>query len=440
MTSIDKIMWGSYKEYSGPFYRGSKKLTLAENPDFLDEAVYVFSSTEGCIDSVNMYDKCIVSVGCAQWCEGFTGGFVELIGLLAAPRKTGGNDTKGYDYVIKKLRRALNRSSAVLKKNKDGDWNFFFKNEDGTETEVITLEQKRKLYLNATGKKADWSKESKLHAKVWAHCIVGLWAESWTHTVQLKFTKDRMLNFALSDAKKILFGDPSLETNDSRIRCIRAAYLSYAGNNPKKANDNLRIASFNSIHEKWSDAWLIDVLGQLTFGANTPDIYPHRYDAIVDELVQLYSLDLPKNHKQLKLYYEEFLNVSRAKTEVQEPLKSLGLYDGAIDGLLGDKTRRAIHRLQHVTGIPVNGSPNEETIVAINTALKNGLPKEAPQKEKEHKGAEVTITIEDIPQHSASANESGARLVVRQKESRLAVFFSLIRTIVTNLLGLFKRS
>lgn len=34
MTSIDKITWGSYKEYSGPFYRGSKKLTLAENPDF----------------------------------------------------------------------------------------------------------------------------------------------------------------------------------------------------------------------------------------------------------------------------------------------------------------------------------------------------------------------------------------------------------------------
>lgn len=82
-------------------------------------------------------------------------------------------------------------------------------------------------------KKADWSKQSKLHAKVWAHCIVGLWSESWTHAIQLKFTKDRMLNFALSDAKKILFGDPSLETNDSRIRCIRAAYLSYAGNNPK---------------------------------------------------------------------------------------------------------------------------------------------------------------------------------------------------------------
>jgi hypothetical protein len=98
--NIDKIKWASYKEYSGPWYRGSKKLSLADDHDFLDEAVYIFSSTEGCIDSVNMYDKCIVSVGCAQWCEAFTGGFVELIGELIEAK----NPIKGYNYIAKKLR------------------------------------------------------------------------------------------------------------------------------------------------------------------------------------------------------------------------------------------------------------------------------------------------------------------------------------------------
>jgi hypothetical protein len=93
-----------------------KKLSLADDHDFLDEAVYIFSSTEGCIDSVNMYDKCIVSVGCAQWCEAFTGGFVELIGELIEAKNLASakNSTKGYDYIVKKLRRGLISSSAVL--------------------------------------------------------------------------------------------------------------------------------------------------------------------------------------------------------------------------------------------------------------------------------------------------------------------------------------
>ena len=436
MASIDKIKWASYKEYSGPWYRGSKKLSLADDHDFLDEAVYIFSSTEGCIDSVNMYDKCIVSVGCAQWCEAFTGGFVELIGELIEAKNLASakNSTKGYDYIAKKLRRGLISSSAVLKKNDAGKWNFFFKNNDGTETEVLTLKQKRELYLKSTGKKEDWSESSKRHARTWAYCITELWNEEWTHSVQLKYTKDRMMNFVLSGAKKILFSEPELDIDDPAIRCIRAAYLSYAGNNPKKANDNLRIANFNSTHKKWSYEWIVDVLGQLTFGANTPDIYPHRYDAIVDELNELYSYDLPTDHKQLKLRYEEFLNVERAKAEVQEPLRQLGLYTGAVDGLIGDRTKSAIHKLQDAVGMPITGEPDSKTLSAIANAVKDGLPNKVSSPNT-LRAAEVTKETKDV----SDADESGVRLVVRQKESKLAIVFGLIKTILTSLLRVFKK-
>jgi peptidoglycan hydrolase-like protein with peptidoglycan-binding domain len=47
--------------------------------------------------------------------------------------------------------------------------------------------------------------------------------------------------------------------------------------------------------------------------------------------------------------------------EAQQQLKSLGLYDGPIDGLFGPKTEEALREYQQAQGLEVTGSLTQET-------------------------------------------------------------------------------
>jgi N-acetylmuramoyl-L-alanine amidase len=51
--------------------------------------------------------------------------------------------------------------------------------------------------------------------------------------------------------------------------------------------------------------------------------------------------------------------------QVQERLKELGYYDGAIDGIYGPNTAEAIREYQQAQGLAVTGSFNQETAQAL---------------------------------------------------------------------------
>lgn len=56
---------------------------------------------------------------------------------------------------------------------------------------------------------------------------------------------------------------------------------------------------------------------------------------------------------------------------VQIQLMSLGLFDGAIDGNLGDDSKNALRLFQSVKGLPENGLMTTDTLNALGVPAVN---------------------------------------------------------------------
>lgn len=294
------IKWGAYKDYEGPFFRGTIRYKLPENPTEADRRLRVFTATEGGhYDAINMYDRCIVSTGLAQWCEARYYLTSRLLHAVCEEINPG--------VVIGALTPALEFSCAEFKKNAKGQWRFHVM-ENGEpydrSVEVNTLERQQKLFLGCTGKKGSWDERCKVKAKLWASCLANVWQDPEARAVQVKHTSARSLSFAMPDATKILFGKDT-PSNEGWPGMLRAAYLSFAGNLPAVANKELGYAVIKLKSPKWSPQWCIGVLKQLTWG---PDIkiYPRRYEAIRPWLERLWDgVDLPATAEALKSWTEE---------------------------------------------------------------------------------------------------------------------------------------
>lgn len=278
------VGWGSYGEYEGPYFRGTFPLKLKENHDFLDEAMYVFSRTEGRLDSVNMYDSCILSISCAQWCARVHNAYAMTLGLA--------KDKFGDDNPIKLIQQMLERSSANLQKI-DDTWNFYIDFQ-----KVVTPKLLRKLFFDgASGKKGEWTPKTKQHAIDWARIIIETLRLPSMIDAQIEYTKPRMMNFVLNFSREYLFANDSQDNDIGR--CAKTAYLSFAGNNPKWANDSVKRFASSTDLSKWSSEWLVMFLKEMTFGPNIA-IYPHRYDAIASALRSVYDVNIPRTSLELR--------------------------------------------------------------------------------------------------------------------------------------------
>lgn len=63
---LPKIGWGGYADWEGPWYRGSVPYALPTDrePTFIEKVGAVVTATEGgCLDAINMYDRCVLTVG-----------------------------------------------------------------------------------------------------------------------------------------------------------------------------------------------------------------------------------------------------------------------------------------------------------------------------------------------------------------------------------------
>lgn len=367
MASVNDIRWGKYREYEGPFYPGKCKFVFQpQNIISEDDArVAVISATEGgCYDAINMYDRCIISVGLVQWCEASMFGVSNMLGTLAG----GGSNVVGAvnDYCTKE-------NLDVEFKNCNGKWRFVRSNGSVTST----LKEQQKLFLlDSTGVQGSWNEESKEYAKKWAALFASLFEDKNNQQLQNRYTAKRLMGFVTKEAAPIMFDNE--ESTSPWKRAAQAGFLSFAANLPAVASKHLLRFVSGATTPKWSESWVKGLFKELTFGPGIT-IYPQRYNVIRPVLERLYGVDLPDFAIELSEWRdtegiiasdEEHIRLDTTMA-IQTVLSELG-YDlgpcGA-DGVMGPKTVQAIMDFQSRNSLRIDGIVGPRTRAALLARL-----------------------------------------------------------------------
>jgi hypothetical protein len=255
------IRWGAYKEYSGPFTLGKHRYSIPQSPTFWDKVLATLTATEGGrYGAVNMYDRCILSVGLVQWCEAAT--------IYAVSRLLGACADVDLDLLQSYL--AEMPLSCGFRRGHGGQWRFHLRGQ-----QVASKAEQREIFLGgATGYKGQWTDGQKEHAKRVAAVMSAMWQEPAFREAQDTFTHERLLSFAMSKSRKILFPEDGYST-EGPAGALRAAFLSFAGNLPAVADEQFRKACSTKDYQRASiDDQLVMALRQMTFGPGIA-IYPH---------------------------------------------------------------------------------------------------------------------------------------------------------------------
>jgi hypothetical protein len=363
MTTPANIQWGSYKEFEGPFFRGTQKFKLPDNPTESQRVVGVITATEGgSYDAMNLYDRCIISTGLLQWCEANYFLTSSLLGAILQKQSS----------LMSHLQPALDASNATFRLKSGDKWRFYIGKTDPEEVDTLP-EQQRLFLLNSDGHLGTWDDASKQHAKLWASCVANLLAEPAAQAIQIDYTAARVRMFASTQAKEILFNDPT--PSESWCGAMRAGYLSFAANLPAVASRHLIKAVSATTATKWSPDWCCAVFRELTFGPGIA-IYPHRYKAIRPVVEQLYSVDLPDMAEDLKNWKSglaQTADLSEGAPDFTEPREIQRLlialkYDlgpSGADGVFGKKSREALSTFQRLNGLTADGMPGSNTRVKL---------------------------------------------------------------------------
>ena len=290
IVTPDQVGWGSYGTFEGPLYRGQYSYTIPSSPTFEDKVMSVIASTEGKLDGVNMYDRCVVSVGLIQWCDAQYFLTTKLLGHVAEKL----NPT----VVIVPLMTALSNSNAAFKKFPDDGWRFQFLDERG---KVKDINMQRELYFKGTGLKNSWSDTSKKHAKIWCAGLANIWNNPDARRVQIEYTKTRLMGFVTPSVKKDFFDVGPTSDFGPWPEVARAAYVSFAANIPLVASRMYSTFTASTKEEKWTEGWTIGLMNALTWGPEIK-IYPGRYDRIRPEIEKNWNVEVPKNAQALKAY------------------------------------------------------------------------------------------------------------------------------------------
>lgn len=333
-VQMSDIQWSRYKEFEGPFTRGTVPYFVSNQPVEADRIMAVITATEGGRwNAVNMYDTCILTVGLIQMCERY----YLVSNMLGAVRDRDPS-------LLLPMSDVLAASGASFGKDTKGRPRFIFDDHRGVVDQP--QEQKQLFLLNSSGKRGSWDPGSISHAKHWAASMVNLFAQPDTIDVQRDYTVGMLESFIAKTVKSVLNGAPLEPLGFA----FRAAYLSFAANNPTWAARNLQAADASSRADRYTLDWLIDVLRQLTLGPNV-HIYPHRYNAIRPKLERLYGIDLPDTADLLKRELKQFMSVEEIQSILFDLGYDLGPYGdmgNGIDGVykFGGKTYQAIADFQ----------------------------------------------------------------------------------------------
>ena len=340
MVTASEIRWSRYRNHEGPFFPGRQRFKIPPRPTEEDRIVAVITATEGGgYDSYNGYDGQDCSFGLIQVTEKAYYQVSKMLGEVAVQDPGS----------LKHLSLELDKKGLTFKTNARGRWRFFFRDSRG---EVDVLEEQHQMFfLNSSGQKGDWDEPSKTYAKQVAAAICTVMERKPAQEAQKKFVARRVHAYAFGESKSVIKAAPNTDIG----RAFVAAYLSFAVNNPTRANKHLGIALSKTRHTRWGLNWFIDILKELTFGPQI-SIYPHRYKAILKPLKDLYGLvGLPEMADELKAWrdksgHQGFFDPA----EVQRALIYLGsdLGPAGADGKWGRLSRAAMFSFEEANSVP----------------------------------------------------------------------------------------
>lgn len=351
MISIDEIVWGKYKHYEGPAFYNGVHFKMPSNPTENDRILAVITATEGGHwNAINMYDRCILTVGLIQWCEAGQYSVSDMLGYHVER-----NGEEG----LAPLRDVMSASDVTFKKNNRNRWRFFFKDDRG---EVDRKEEQRQLFLlNSNGKIGSFDAESKQHAKQWAASFANVYAKPDAIESQKDFTIPKLKKFALPFARSWIDKAP----DSPEGKAFTSAYLSFAANNPLKSDKALQSAISSTTEKDFSINWLIHVLSCLTFKPGFT-IYPGRYNKIRPVLEKFYGLDLPDFAEQLKdKNWMETKEVQQLLVDLGYDIGAFGPNGNGIDGQWGGKSQVALVDFQKKHELEADGWPDPITNEAL---------------------------------------------------------------------------
>jgi putative peptidoglycan binding protein len=347
------IGWASYGGYEGPFYLGKSKFSMPDNPGLPDKILATITASEGgSWNAINMYDRCVVSVGLIQWCEGGQFSVSDMLGVAAAQSKS----------LLAPLTGVMGLAGVEFKQNSRGRWRFFFQDTRG---EVDRLAEQQQLFLRGPGSKGSWTDTNREYAKAWAAALAEVYQEPNAIATQRDYTVPRLYDFALKTAKD-LFNSPEAKTSPIGQAFI-CAYLSFAANNPARADASLKDALKTWNTQKgpvWSPRWFNHVLERLTFASGVT-IYPHRYDAIRPVLERLFGIDIPDLSDQLADLLSPLEIQGILVHQLHYDLGKSGPNGDGVDGQWGKKSTAALADFERRNGLDGEGLPDANTNAAL---------------------------------------------------------------------------
>jgi hypothetical protein len=350
-----KVRWGAYREYSGPWFRGVIPYKRPKNPMECHNIAAVVTATEGGhLDSINRYDRCIDTQGLTQFCNRYSQRSVDKMYALI-------------DRIDPDLIRPV--TSIVAQRGysfKDGHFHHTMGPLDSP------AKQAQMYFLGCSGKRGEWTDEGKNYAMKLVAAAAKVWENPLCQKVQLEYTLRNLQSFVFGKDVQALMKE-ALAVNSDISMAFRAAHISFAVNNPKKAMEAMRNTMAQTKALKWTKSWLLSALYHLTFDAGFA-IYPHRYNAIRKPLERIYGIDLPDFADEIRDFGKQFPPQFMDPTEIQRALLILG-YDlgpkGA-DGVFGAKSKDALRAFELDAGVPpqaVDGVLDPWTLEALEKSL-----------------------------------------------------------------------
>lgn len=371
MIKIEDVRWGKYLATSGPWHPGTAKFKLPDNPTLSEKRLAIVNATEGgSYDAVNGYDRCIMSAGLIQECEA---GIFRLSALLGELSRL---------YPFDAFMAWLHSQGLDFHPNANGKYRFYIHDE-----EVDTTDEQQRLFrLDSDG--SGWDKDSIAYAKRWVVELSNLLSHPDCIDSQAHKVAGSLRGFMMPDARKY-FSNPPVESDEESnvYEAGLAAFLSFAANLPKVANDQLLKFLATTDSKAYDMQWLQGLLAQLTFGPEIA-IYPGRYNAIRKPLETLFSIDLPDFaeylpilpkgiHPKVEMEYDS-LNTTRG---VQLALLGLGYDIGpyGVDSRYGKKTKDAVIQFQYRHHLTVDGIVGPQTKLKLMKELSKQLLTRSPE-------------------------------------------------------------